>query len=618
MAAAQSFSASASPTTVSTDEFVTIRYELKNINNLTDFTAPDLANFQLVSGPNQESGMSNMNGVTTQYFAISFIVKPNKPGTFKIPGASVTANNKKISSNPITIIVSKGSGKKQPQQQPGTAAQGNPFSFLDPPPPRQRDVDLNDFILKPGENIAEKVNRNMQMRLVTDKTVCYVGEPIVATYEFYTRLKGESRITKNPSFNGFSVIDFPSAQNEGSSIASLKGREYNKYIVRKSQLYALQPGQMQLEVATLENDIQFLKQGARTADYFDDIRSGNGSFITQKLTLSSKPVTITVKPLPEQGKPLNFHGAVGSFNIAASVENKFLSTDGSGRLKVTIMGVGNLHLVTQPEINWPAGLEGYEAEVVDNIDKEDVPLRGTKSFVFDFNIAKPGSYTIPPVTFSYFDPATATYHTVKSDPVAIEVTQGLKKAISAEQGKTVKGDTAFLESMRIAGYVLVALLLLLVIYYAIRGANKTRQQKTDNDTYEEEIRPLNEPASLAPVAFTESLVALPSQNPLKDSALCLQQNNCDSFYSTLNRELKDYFSARLQIGLLDVSLQNIQQAFEDKGMESQLYHRVEALFKSIELQLYTPYSQQEVMDRSFEEASLIIAETDLYLKKITQ
>jgi hypothetical protein len=66
---------------------------------------------------------------------------------------------------------------------------------------------FNDFIIRKGENITEKINKNIFIRVNVSQSSCYVGEPIVVTYKLYTRLKSESSITKNPSFNGFSVID---------------------------------------------------------------------------------------------------------------------------------------------------------------------------------------------------------------------------------------------------------------------------------------------------------------------------------------------------------------------------------------------------------------------------
>ena len=67
--------------------------------------------------------------------------------------------------------------------------------------------EYDDYILRKGENVAEKIKKNLFIKIDVNKKSCYVGEPIVATYKLYTRLKSESNIIKTPSFNGFSVSE---------------------------------------------------------------------------------------------------------------------------------------------------------------------------------------------------------------------------------------------------------------------------------------------------------------------------------------------------------------------------------------------------------------------------
>ncbi len=74
----------------------------------------------------------------------------------------------------------------------------------------------------------------MDLRLEVNKTSCYVGEPVVATYKLYTRLKSESKLTQNPSFNGFSVVDLQAPDVTGSSIDKFQGRDYHVYTIRKA------------------------------------------------------------------------------------------------------------------------------------------------------------------------------------------------------------------------------------------------------------------------------------------------------------------------------------------------------------------------------------------------
>lgn len=84
----------------------------------------------------------------------------------------------------------------------------------------------------------------------------------MASYNLYSRLKSETKLVKNPSFNGFSVIDLQQPNATDYAQRNINGREFNVYTIRKVQLYPLQAGTFQLEGASLDNQVQFLKPGA--------------------------------------------------------------------------------------------------------------------------------------------------------------------------------------------------------------------------------------------------------------------------------------------------------------------------------------------------------------------
>ena len=96
----------------------------------------------------------------------------------------------------------------------------------------------------------------MFLRVEVDKQSCFVGEPLVATYKLYTRLKSESNMTKNPSFNGFSVLDLQLPNDMSSTVEKYEGKEYNVYVIRKVQLYPLLAGELELGIAEIENTMQ--------------------------------------------------------------------------------------------------------------------------------------------------------------------------------------------------------------------------------------------------------------------------------------------------------------------------------------------------------------------------
>jgi len=252
------FSAVLSPLEIDKDEYTTLRLLIENGVNIGNLVPPSLKDFIVVSGPNQESGMNSVNGVVKQYISFSYILQPRHSGKINLEKALAIIDGKEYLSSPIKLIVKNSTGRTK---RSNTAP--SPFAILDafsPPAPKE---EFNDFILKKGERVPDKVSRNMELKLQTNKTSCYVGEPVIASYKLFTRLKSESKLTKNPSFNGFSVVDLMRPDVTDYSREKINGRDYNVYTIRKAQLYPLQDGIIELETATLQNSIQFLKEDSK-------------------------------------------------------------------------------------------------------------------------------------------------------------------------------------------------------------------------------------------------------------------------------------------------------------------------------------------------------------------
>ncbi|RYY43931.1 MAG: protein BatD, partial [Chitinophagaceae bacterium] len=469
-----------------------------------------------------------------------------------------------------------------------------------------------DYILKKGENVPDKVSRNMQLRLQTNKTSCFVGEPIVASYRLYTRLKSESKLTKAPSFNGFSVIDLLRPDDTEQSIEKLDGREYNVYTVRKSQLYPLQAGEIELEPATLDNNIQFIKEGVETQGmdgFLDGLSVSPDAVINQSVSLTSKPLTIHVKPLPESGKPGFFNGAVGKFDISATLEKNRFGADESGKLLVTVSGAGNLQLITVPEITWPTGLEAFDPKVTDEYDQATVPVSGSKTFSIPFTVNAKGSYRIPTIRFSYFDPTTASYKIDSTGPIDFTVVQGSTQPAydidTLSQKKTISfSQQIFSHREWIVG--VIALLMILGLYSWSRREKKTI---VSPDKKAEE-----RPETFAPVSPSvelQEIVGRP-QNPLQKTEECLNSTDCTDFYTLLNAEFKTWLAAKFSLGLPEVNSKKIISSFDKAGIDNDTSLKVQRLLQDIEWQLYTPFERSDSMHQLYSRAQSVLQTVDSY------
>lgn len=585
-----------------------LRFEVSNARSVEQITPPAFPGFSVISGPAQESGMTAINGAVTQYIALSYILKPKGPGTYTIPAATAKADGNSYKSNPVTVKVTN-------TISPSAAAPANtnPFPGFNPFEDMPRQEAFNDYILKKGEDASEKISRNMFVKLQTDKTSCYLGEPVIATYKLYTRLKSESNIVKNPSFSGFSVIDLPGADNMSYTRETLNGREYNVYVIRKVQLYPLQAGSLELEAAQVDNNVQFIKEeyASRQHDMANDVfRDFADASIppegmeTQKVTLQNKPVTINVKPLPAENVPAAFKGAVGSFTIKGALEKNQFSTDDAGKLNVIIKGGGNLPMVTAPDVKWPEGIEGFEPATTEDISKTTVPVSGRKMLSWDFTVTEPGTYVLPPVVFSYFDPVTGRYKTDSTGPIKFTVTKGTgKKAVAVLVKEEQKSWlNKFISNRRwVVSTVVFLIALILLIWLKL---DKRKDEKAKQE------------AAAAAAANPEPAIELPvkeEKNYLEKSFLLLEGESA-AFYRELDAALKAYLANRLAIPAAMLNKKIITEQLDKQNVSTGTVIKLQELMNEVELQLYTPFPAQEKKQELYNAAADMIQLLETYKK----
>ncbi len=606
------FSATASAQQIAKNEFVQLRLTVENGKEVQQITPPDFKNFTVVSGPNQESGMTMINGDVKQYISLNYILKPKGPGNFTIAAATAKADGKELKSNAVSVQVSNtlaangGGGNNVNSPFAGI----NPFEDAAPQRP------FNDNILRKGENAAEKVNKNIFIKLELDKTSCYVGEPIVATYKLYTRLKSESNLVKNPSFNGFSVIDLQMPDNVSYKREKVNGREYNVYIIRRAQLYPLQAGNLELEPAEIENNVTFIKeeyanrQQALMDDVFREFAEATipaEGIESHKVTLQSKPASVTVKPLPDANTPASFKGAVGNFAIEDMLEKNNFTTDDAGKLMIVVNGEGNLQLVNAPDVQWPQGFEAFEPSTTDDFIKTTVPVSGRKIITYSFTIEQAGNYTLPAIKFSYFNPKQGRYKTDSTKPIAFTVTKGTGKkaapAVTVIKKEPENLLNKFIGNRRWVISLVAVLILCGLIFWLKR------------DTKKEKIIAANK-LKIAEKNIEEegiiNAIAIEEKNWLAKAEELLHGENNPAFYNELNFSLKSYLSKKLNLPIETINKKNITEQLDKKNISINTSIQLQQVMNNIELQLYAPFAEKEKMQELYNNAADIMQLLDTY------
>ena len=584
------------------NDYVEIQFNVENAAHVDQISPPSFQNFHIVSGPNQESGMSSVNGTIKRFIGIGYVLKPISTGTFTFTPATAIADGKNIRSASVTIKVSKTS--------PSTSGRGNsftsPFANLTLDLPQESQVhQYDEYILHRGDDVGDKIRRNIFVNVETSKSSCYVGEPVVATYKLYTRLKSESNVTKSPSLNGFSVSELGNPSANNVSTQKYQGRDFSVYELRKVQLYPLQPGSIELDPAEIENKLTFIKaeySDSRKGDLFDDLMrdfantAAPPEAIVQKIvTLSSIPKYIQVKPLPDANKPIDFKGAVGDFKVAATLEKKNISTDDAGLLRIIISGAGNFQMINAPKIVWPDGLEAYEPKTLDNIAKTEVPMQGEKIFSYPFTVSKAGTYKLSGPVFSYFDPAAKAYKTITTTNLELTVSHGTgvrHLPISRQIVKNTNADETnrnYIYIWIIAGFVAI---LALLIFWFIRNH---WQQNKEKETI------VNDASLIAHLHATPAPVI--SRNPFIDAERKLIARDHHGFYDDLQRGLRLYLSEKLGISSEELTRKKINERLDKYNVGIGTSLMLTSLMEEIDMNLYAPRSTGDEMEIIYQKAT---------------
>jgi hypothetical protein len=479
---------------------------------------------------------------------------------------------------------------------------------------RNANVEFDAFILHKGERIEDKLRGNIFFRLETNKSSCFVGEPIIASYKLYTCLRNESKLIKNPSFNGFSVIDLHLSSDSGVETKKINNRDYNVYTLCKAQLYALQSGVIELESATVGNMVLFLKEGAQdVAGNMDAFMNGDkldaNAVISTSLPLSSMPMNIMVKPFPAIGKPSFFNGAVGDFRMSAALETVRFGTGEMGKLTLVISGNGNLPLITTPQINWPKNWEVFEPEVKEEFNLNDIPVSGQKTMIFPFSIRDAGKYEVPAISFGYFDPAAKAYKELKTGRISFEVTNETPDLVSGIKNNPMNAASLSqkIGENRIWVIAFVAFIMGIGIFSWIKIDQKRMSRAAETKSVDStDVGNLGTPDSM-PGQSRKISPFLLSESSLRHHA------ETQEWYANLNQELKQYLSMHFSMPIAQITQRGMGE-LADKGlMAESVYNILHRLMQDLDGVVYAPFKaenrRQELLDRcqewvsSFEQTS---------------
>lgn len=557
---------------------VTFTFEGKDVNKLSNFTAPSFKDFRVFSGPNQSTSMQIINGNVSASLAYSFILLPNTTGAFTIGPASITYDGENYKTEPITVTVVKG----------------------EPKPKEEKSQSVSN----------EEIAKNLFIRTIVDKNRAYIGEQVTVTYKLYTRLNIASQmsISKLPQYQGFWAEEIETSPNINFTTEVIDGKQFSVGILKRAALFPTQTGK--LEVTPFELNVPVRIQKKRNPnniwdDFFGD-PFGRGETI-EYLAKSNKAI-IDVMPLPEIGKPESFKGAVGNLDFNVFLDKTETNTNEPISIKIRISGRGNIKLLEIPSFELPTGFEKYDPKINEQINRSGI-ISGVKEAEFLFVPRIAGTREIKPIEFSYFDPTKKGYVTLKSQPLKINIGQGTDTYATDFTGKeNIKqfGDdirfikTSYKDISKPKGLIIyqpIFWTVLVVPLFTLLGMIGWKR-KHDKLAGNVQLLKYQKAQKVA-------------RNRLKLAKKLMMENKTEEFYSELSLALFGYLEDKLHIPKADFTIERAQSELKKKGIADEFVSRVKSIAEKSEYVRFAPGSKEkESMQSMYDEFSTTIIEIE--------
>ncbi len=584
---AQSFEASADNNTVGlNDRFqVTFTFEGNDINSVSNFNPPNFDGFMVLSGPNQSTSMQIINGAVSASIAYSFYLQPKNTGRITIGSATVRYKGTTYKSNLLTIQVQKGS-----------------------PAPNNAQNNSNNSGVSNDE-----IAKNVFVRASADKQKAYMGEQVTVTYKLYTRLSIASQmsISKLPQYPGFWAEEIETPNNISFTTENYDGKKYRVGILKRVALFPTQTGELSVTPFELDVPVQVQKKRSNNVfdDFFNDPFFGMGETINY--TAKSNSLKISVAPLPSNGVPDSFDGAVGSFSFNSQIDKRRTKTNEPVTLKLTIDGTGNISLLDMPVINLPAGIEKYEPKVNEQINRTG-RISGKKTAEYLIVPRDAGRKEIPPIKFSYFDINKKSYITLNTPSYPIDVEQGTGVNSSDYAGKEdikllgndiryIKTDMESLD--RKGNFVLnnfgfwAAVGFPLILAVGLVGWRR-REDKLAGNVQLMKYQRARKVARLR----------------LKQAKFLMEKNDPVEFYSEISLALFGYLEDKLHIPKSELSVANASSELKKLGLNDGLVTEFERVANKCEFIRFAPKkSESAAMSEVYDELSNTITEIEKFL-----
>jgi hypothetical protein len=365
------------PPVVSLNDSAQLSIEVRGAQNPQPPAIPDVPGLQITS-PRQSSQTSIINGKVDSLITFIYTVYPQKSGDFLIGPITYKAGKDMQVLGPATLkVVGSDDGIQQAQN-------------------------WSDVLFA---------------KLTADRDSAYVQEPFELTLTIYSRQ--DLQMTGRINLEGLPESGLPDLKwQELEPTRDVVNNMVFDVRRFRARTRALSSGSFAFKpVVTAQVAVQ--NRSSRRRSFFDDpfFNPLFSQVETRPVQVPIEPFDLEIKPLPAEGRPAGFSGAVGQFHFQVSAKPVSVHPGDPITLTMSIEGDGNFDRITAPAFSADDQFRFYG----------DPTKAQTNNLVAFEQVVSPKSTDIteiPPVAFSYFDTSSGEYRTLHSQPIALTVTAG--------------------------------------------------------------------------------------------------------------------------------------------------------------------------------------------------
>ncbi|MBM4053845.1 MAG: protein BatD [Planctomycetes bacterium] len=377
-------------TLLTLDDKLTLTLTVYGTQDVSPPTFPEIEGFSVLYGPQISAQTRIVNGAVSVSKGYTYVLQPVATGKHTIGPSTMEYKGNRYTSSPVIVEV----------------IESKPSSGT-------KSIDLDKLVFT---------------ELKTDKEEAYVYEQVTLFFRLYFQ-KGLP--VADIDYTAPAIKNFME-EKLGDQVQYEEIRDgiiYNVLELRTA-IFPIVSGELSVSSAKLKCNLIVQEQRNRSGSPYDDFFSdsffddffgrGQKKYPVERIT---NPVLLKVKPLPETGKPKEFKGAVGNFNMEASVKTSRVKVGDPITLSVSVYGDGNIQTINEPEliINNKDDFKIYPAESTTQITNREEVIRGRKVFSKVIEPQKTELKSIPAIVFSYFDPRENRYETITKEPIPITV-----------------------------------------------------------------------------------------------------------------------------------------------------------------------------------------------------